>query len=153
MRQIQLTKNKVTLVDDKDFEYVNHFKWYCSFKGYAVRSKKINGKKITIHLHRELLNCPQGFEVDHINGDRLDNRRENLRVCLSSQNHINRCTNKKSSSGYRGINKSGNYWISQIQINKINHYFGTFKTIKEALIAYQNGIRLINNQFINGERL
>ena len=81
MKEIPLTQCKVALVDDKYFEFLNQFKWRFS-NGYAARSdiRTKRGRK-TILMHRAIMDAPKGVEVDHVNGDKLDNQRSNLRLC------------------------------------------------------------------------
>jgi hypothetical protein len=85
MREIPLTQGKVTLVDDADYEWLSMWRWEYQ-SGYAVR--KEDGR--TIRMHREITDCPPGFDVDHINRNRLDNRRSNLRVVTRWGNNLNR---------------------------------------------------------------
>ena len=87
MKEIKLTQDKVALVDDEDYKWLNEFKWYCA-AGYAARnSPKINGKQsINIFMHREINNTPKGMDTDHISHNRLDNRKVNLRTCTCSEN-------------------------------------------------------------------
>lgn len=89
MREIVLSKGKVALIDDADFDRVNQFKWTASHEGratkwYAIRRVKINGRSFKIRMHRFILNMGTGFDdpriVDHINDDGLDNRKDNLQV-------------------------------------------------------------------------
>lgn len=72
-----LGKGKSTKVDDDDYEKYNHLVWHLSDTGYAVRK---SGK--TVRLHRLIMDCPEGMVIDHLNGDKLDNRKSNLRICI-----------------------------------------------------------------------
>lgn len=89
MKKILLTKGKIAKVDDADFTKVNQHKWYASFsaaKWYAARGIRINGHVITIYMHRFIMNCPVGMEIDHKNTDSLDNRRVNMEICTKKEN-------------------------------------------------------------------
>jgi hypothetical protein len=93
------------------------------------------GKTTTIKLHRLLLGFPKN-EVDHKDGDGLNNRRSNLRKATKSQNQHNRKVNKASSSGCKGVFPNGNKWEAGIGINGRRKYLGLFSSIAEAAIAY-----------------
>src|SRR3990167_6376904 len=86
MIAIKLTKGKVTLIDKKDFMKLSQKDYYFNGKGYAARGQRIGPRKfnktLCIYMHREILNAPEGVEVDHINGNKLDNRRFNLRLAF-----------------------------------------------------------------------
>lgn len=109
-QEIPLTQGKVTLVDVEDYDYLNTWKWYAWFRNkcfiyrfsnkkntfrhnggkiYAVRNIKKNGKQVTTYMHRVIMKTSTGLEVDHKNGDGLDNRKDNLRICNNSQNQMN----------------------------------------------------------------
>lgn len=138
MKKIRLTKNKFSVVDDEYFEYLNQWQW--SFHaGYATRGIKRNGKTKTIHMHRvvmELFGVIDGLEVDHINGDKLDNRKQNLRICTKAENLRNRPTTSSNSSGYKGVYKSGSNWQARISVNKKLTNLGSFKKKEDAAKAY-----------------
>ena len=91
------------IVDQEDFDRIGHLRW-CKHPvdDYAMRTYVIDGEYITRKLHRVLLDAPARFEVDHINGDRLDNRRSNLRLVTHEQNQHNR-HKIRGSSQYRGV--------------------------------------------------
>ena len=90
MKQIELSQGKYAIVDDDDYQELNIYNWYFNNDGYAVRSVEISkGKRTKQRMHRIITNCPDGFEVDHANHDKLDNRKSNLRVCSSSENSHN----------------------------------------------------------------
>ena len=84
MKKIPLSKNDKTMVDNEDYEFLNQFNWYTfkhrdgTNKLYAVRQEIVDGKSKKIYMHRLLLNAQKGDTVTHINGNSLDNRRENL---------------------------------------------------------------------------
>src|SRR3990167_395314 len=87
MRKIKLTKNKVALVDDKNYQWLSEFKW--SFDGrYAVRATYRKNVYTKIYMHRLILKVPVGCEVDHINRNKLDNRSSNLRMVTRIKTHL-----------------------------------------------------------------
>ena len=92
------------LVDRADYDRLNQYRWFAAGtkNGYAGRSVTRNGKSRVCYMHRELLAPPPGFVVDHVNGNPLDNRRSNLRICTHSQNCVNR-TVSHNSYGFVGI--------------------------------------------------
>jgi hypothetical protein len=150
MKEISLTRGKVALVDDEDFDYLNQFNWYCTINNYACRSIRKSGRRI-VRMHRVITNPPDGFEVDHINMNKLDNRRENLRICNRSQNQSNRLAQKNSTTGYKGVYKNRNKWTSQIQNHKTLIHLGTFDNIDDARKAYINKAKKLFGEFARGE--
>ena len=139
MKQIELTQGKFALVDDDDFDELNQYNW-CFHNGYAVRGVAISqGKQKTQLMHRLITNCPDDMEVDHINHDKLDNRKSNLRVCSSSENsHNQKMQTKVKSSRFKGVyfNKNANKWQAQIKLDDKNKYLGLFTNEIDAAIAY-----------------
>ena len=134
---ISLTQGKFAIVDDADYEWLNQWKWGISSTGYAKRGIRKGKKTITIFLHRLLAKTPKGKFTDHINRNRLDNRRENLRVCTTFESNQNRGFNSSNTSGYKGVflgsySKLKKKWRVDIQQKTI----GYFKTKEEAAIAY-----------------
>lgn len=107
MQTILISKGKTVLVDDCDYKDLMKNKWHFTTAGYAARS--IGGgakKKRTILMHRQILGVIDRLTlVDHINGNTLDNRRCNLRLCTYSQNGANRRLNKNNKTGYKGVQK------------------------------------------------
>jgi hypothetical protein len=142
MREIELTRGKVALVDDEDYEWINSFNWYaqrCGGKNkrfYAARCKRINGKLTTILMHRQILKTPEGLETDHIDGDGLNNQRKNLRACSKSQNLMNQQVQKNKK--HKGIFQSGKKWASRICLNKKSIYLGIYDTEEMAVDAYNS---------------
>jgi len=146
VKEIKLTKNKVAIVDDEDFKYLNYLKWHTlTVKDlhYAVAK---SGKLL---MHRIIMNPNKGQCVDHINGNSLDNRKSNLRLCSHSENMRNRKQKTKNKSGYKGIYPSGKKWRTYIQIDKKNTYIGTYDNIKDAINAYNEASIKYFGKFAN----
>lgn len=138
-KKIQLTKNKFCIVDNEDYEYLNQWNWFYTDE-YAARkpSKEESSNRKNWMMHRLIMKCPQDMQVDHINGNMLDNRKENLRICTPNQNRRNRSKNKRSSSNYKGVRKFRKKWRATINVNKKLIHLGTFNSEIEAAIAYNN---------------
>lgn len=140
MKKIQLTKGMFTLVDEEDYDMLNKHRWWaCNGNGiwYAGRTARdVNGKRITILVHREIMNVPLGMEIDHRNRDGLDNRRCNLRICSHSQNQKNRKIQKNNKSGLVGVswNKQHKKWEACVHNGKSIH-LGLFDDKIEAAHA------------------
>lgn len=148
--------DKIVLVDEDDFERVNKYKWFSFYKKKNKRKKyikstsKINGKQIT--LHRFILNVTDpSIHVDHINGNPLDNRKENLRTCTISENNRNKSSHKNSTSAYLGVCyvKSKNKWECSIMYNKKRVFRKIFDTEIEAAKAYNEYAKKYFGEFAN----
>jgi hypothetical protein len=141
MKNISLTQGKFAMVDDEDYEYLNRHKWYFE-KGYAARKEGVIRGKIT-YMHRVIMQTPDGMDTDHINGNKLDNRRENLRVCTHAQNTRNRNYQINNTSGYKGVSfdKSRNKWHVAIKVNGLHINKGRYDTVEEAARAYDEAAR------------
>lgn len=150
---IPLSKGKVALIDADDFASVSAYKW-CVIEmperpvtmWYAITATPGNNKK-KIYLHRFIMDAPKGTVVDHINGDTLDNRRSNLRVCTYSQNNCNAIHKKKNRTGYRGVSANGRSYVAQIVLQGIRYRLGSFPTPKEAAVAYDRAAINLHGEF------
>ena len=131
MKKIKLANNKgIVLVDDEDYEILNHYKWHLQ-SGYAAYGHK------SITMHRLLMNQPKNMEIDHIDNNRLNNQRDNLRIVTSQQNSMNRSKLKNCSSKYKGVfrDKVRNKWKSCVTFNNKKYHLGYFINEKDAAIA------------------
>jgi hypothetical protein len=156
LKEIPLTKGYVAIVDDIDFPVVSQFKWHfretSKNTGYASRSV-YKPKRQAILMHRFILGITDSkLVVDHINGNTLDNRRSNLRVCTIAQNTRNQKVNKKRSdcsSVYKGVYKHKHLdkWQSFIYVGKRLKYLGTFESEIEAARAYNEAASFYFGEF------
>lgn len=129
MREIPLSKGKVALVSDEDYERVSQFKWHASLesrgtKWYACRRETINGKRVKIRMHRFVMGLPPGAEdsrvVDHLNHNSLDNRRENLEVITQEEN-------MQRSPGWKG----GRTWTEKKETIEVQLSFENISDIPQ----------------------
>lgn len=140
--------NEYAIVDDDLIEWLSQWTWRFGTDGYAIRytSEKSKSKSKTIYMHRVINETPDDLITDHLNQNKLDNRRENLRSCTYSQNLNNRATKKKGTnpSRYRGVYydkhqvnaKKKTIWRARISNGKQPRNLGRFRTEEEAARAY-----------------
>lgn len=126
-KRIPLTQGKFAIVDDADYEWLNQWKWHFARQtGYAARKDWSGGKPKYLLMHRVILNAPKHLQVDHINGDGLDNRRCNIRLATAAQNSWNQKAISSSISEYKGVSFYDNRFVVRIFVNGGNLYFGGF---------------------------
>lgn len=146
--KIPLTQGKFAIVDAEDYDWLIQMKWYYKEsrkgRGYAVKATADKTR-----MHRLVNNTPEGMFTDHINGDKLDNRKANLRSCTVRQNSYNSTKRSDNRSGYRGVCWRANRqrWLAQIIADGKYKYIGTFKTLQEAAQAYNNAAVLLHGEF------
>lgn len=143
------SSNKLyTMIDEDDLEKISSYKWHLNIcdktKKYVSSTK--NGK--TFLMHRVILNAKKDEYIDHINGNGLDNRKENLRICTNQQNSFNSRLRKNNTSGYKGVekDKKTGKWRSYINFNKKIH-LGQYLTKKEAALVYNNKAKELFGEF------
>lgn len=134
MKSILLTKNYEAKVDDEDFVWLSKYRWHYD-RGYAART--IHDKGIE-YMHRMINKTPKGLSTDHVNGDRLDNRKNNLRSCTQTLNNANSKLRRSNTSGYKGVvwHKKDTKWQAQLTKHNKLHYLGQFTDKIEAAKAY-----------------
>jgi hypothetical protein len=130
------------LLDAADRANFGRHAWRLGSNGYAVRSETTGGTKRTIYLHREVAGTPPGVLTDHVNGNRLDNRRANLRVATRGENNAN-SRDRPRRSGFRGVywHRQAGRWVSQISVDGRLRHLGLFDDPEDAAMAYDLAAR------------
>lgn len=138
MRHIKLADGRFALIDDEDYEDIGQYKWHIASRGYAVRMVRVDGKRKRVYMHRQIMKPVNGTHVDHINNNKLDNRRSNLRFCNTAQNRANAKPNSKSVSKYKGVSYRAdrNKWVAAIKINNKSIHLGAFTSEIKAARQY-----------------
>ena len=137
MEYITLHNGEKTRVDLELYDFLNRRKWCLDKDGYVWGSH-------SQRMQRVIMNAPKGFVVDHINGNKLDNRKSNLRICTVKNNLQNKSISKsKKSSVYKGVYKNGKGWIAQIR----HKHLGFFQSEKEAAMVYDENAKKLFGEF------
>lgn len=138
-----------TLISEQD-AHLAEFRWYRKPDGYAARWVRLTPrlrepgyqpglkKGRLVLLHRLIMNAPRGVEIDHINRNRLDNRRENLRFATDAENVRNAKLSKKNSTGFKGVYfcQVTIRWVAAIRVNGRNYHLGSYDSAEKAALAY-----------------
>ena len=122
--------NREVLFDVEDFDFVSKYTWYINTRYATTRIRNIDNKQTGMYAHRLIMSFPDNFYIDHINGNKLDNRKINLRLVTNSQNQHNQLN-------VRGYYKSSlNRWNASIYVNRKSIYLGSYNTEAGARAAY-----------------
>lgn len=146
MKQIKLNQDKFALIDDEDYQLMSQYRWCivkCKNNLYARITVKPNTR-----MHRLIINCPSGLEIDHINGDGLDNQKGNLRVCTHAQNLQNK-RSQKGTSKYKGVHwdKASKNWRAQIGFKGAKFNLGLFNSEIGAAKTYDKKAKELFGSF------
>lgn len=155
MKYITLTQNKQAVVDDADYEWLNQWKWYYHSTGYAMRMEHtpmVKGKRTSklVRMHRQIMEFPDGKEVDHEDLNGLNNQRSNLRIASHQQNMFNRRKQSNNKSGFIGVSwsKVMNKWYACIDLgHRKSKSLGFYDTPKEAALAYNIAAKELRGEF------
>jgi len=159
MKELVLHSKKhgthTVLYDDEDHDLISKYHWnlYSSKRHHTIYVNSrcvINGKSTTLRFHRIVLSVTSAnMQVDHKNGNGLDNRKSNLRICTAVQNGGNQNISIKNTSGFKGVhrNKINGRWIAKVGYNNKKIVLGTFHSIIDAAIAYNNAALKYHGEF------
>ena len=152
-KQIPLTQGQFAIVDDKNFEWLNQWKWYAlksRYTFYAVRNVGKHPKQTLVLMHRQIMNAHKEQEIDHHNGNGLDNHRINLRFCASGQNNQNQ-RKTRGTSKYKGVSwhKNIKQWRVSIQDDYKTINLGYFDNEEDAARAYDQKAKELFGEFAN----
>ena len=151
MKEIRLNKERVALVDDEDFEWLNQWKWSWKpdrYGGYATRTQLSPVRRL-ISMSRLIMGEPEGLEVDHINQNKLDNRKENLRICTTLENQRNKNITKYNKTGFKGVSEYPRYscYRARINVDGKEHFLGNFKDKESAAREYDKNAKKFFGKF------
>jgi hypothetical protein len=151
VKGIATVEGAIVVVDDADWPLLAMYDWRLDKDGYSRRQVRGVGVE---YMHRRITDAQKGEMVDHINGERLDNRRCNLRLCSPQQNPMNRGKSPdRWASPYRGVHRAASWkdgslrWQAQLQISGKRIHIGIYATDKEAAKAYDEFARRAYGEF------
>lgn len=143
----------ICLCDIEDYEIIKDYNWYLD-KGYATAHMgmvRIDGRKKEqkIAMARLLMNPQDNERVDHADGNTQDNRRNNLRNCIVSQNRINSVVSPNNTSGHKGVywHNQSQRWRAAININTVEKCLGNFANIEDAIKAREEAEKEYYGEF------
>lgn len=149
--QIPLTRGQFALVDAADAARVSVLKWHAQWSQsgfYAIHIDGLpNGHRLRTSMHQLVIGAPAGVQVDHVNLDTLDNRRNNLRIASHGQNKANGRVYSNSRSGLKGVQARDGYWRARILADGHLLSLGRFASAEEAARAYDAKAREVHGAF------
>lgn len=149
--EVPLMRGGFATISASDVEKISRYRWYRSHFGYAIAASGKRNKHVW--MHRLILDAPVGADVDHIDLNRLNNTRGNLRICSRSENLWNSSQHKDSTSPFKGVTflKRENCWLARIMAAGKYHYLGRFKTPEAARDARHAAALRLHGEFARSE--
>jgi len=155
---VPLTKGYEAIVDVADLPIVGAFNWHASVKtandgqaGNVYARRKVAGSKgvFALSMHREILGDPAGVQIDHHDGNGLNNTRANLRLATQAENARNARRSRSNTSGLKGVtwHKGARKWMAQISVNGSQKYLGCYATLALAHAAYCSASAELHGHF------
>ncbi len=149
-----LISNKEVLIDKVDWEKLKHLRWHLDSNGYVRHTfsrNKVWGCRL---MHRVIAGAPKGLEVDHINMNRQDNRRKNLRLVTRNQNQWNRTKYLSNTSGFKGVHwaPADKLWVARVQFMGKRYHAGSSKIKEVAAKAYNKLARRLHEEYVRPNR-
>lgn len=147
MKTVNLTRGKVTFIDDEDYELISKYRWYAILaRGHWYASAHIESWSSLNGMHRLIMSPKDNEVIDHVNGNGLDNQRSNLRICSHRQNIVNSKKRSGTSSEFKGVTWHCGKWQASIQTNRKSFYLGRYSDENEAAMAYDvKAVELFGN--------
>lgn len=145
MKQIELTRGMVALVDDDQYDVLIEYSWHAIGDGIKMYAARRVGPVI-VWMHREILKPPVDMQCDHIDGDYLNNQRHNLRIATQSQNSTNK-DYPRGISGYIGVHFDGSAWRGKVTVNYKQYHTNGYDTPEEAAIERDKLARQLQGTF------
>jgi|HubBroStandDraft_4_1064222.scaffolds.fasta_scaffold03171_8 hypothetical protein len=159
-RLIPLSQGQFAKVSPEDYDYLMKFKWHAQWdsRGQNFRAHRIEmkPKQHGVYMHRQIMGVTvREIEVDHWNHDALDNQRGNLRLATRKQNNCNQRIRKDNTSGHKGVSWNSRHkrWCAQVNIDGKRVLIGRFKSIDDAVSAYEDVARRVHGEFFCKERV
>ena len=148
-------EGKFAKVSPEDYEWLNQWRWSVSASGYAIRyastAERVVGVTKTVYMHREVLGTPAGMDTDHANHNKLDNTRENIRVCTRMQNSRNMRRKRQSdfTTSYRGVTwrPRAKRWVAHISVGGKPVFLGKYLSDELAARAYDSAVLHESGEF------
>jgi hypothetical protein len=149
---VPLTKDYEAVIDAADLPLVDCLNWSADVDRsvvYAKRTDCSGPRRRTVMMHRVLMGDPSGVEIDHVDGDGLNNRRSNLRWATDQQNAHNRRISSLNTSGFKGVywDKARGAWRATITLNCVRRHLGYFDTPEAAHAAYVKASASLHGEF------